>query len=231
MFNDYDLLANELGFRGRTVRALAAASHRIRHLQLADSIGIDFHKTGFAPYVSSLVLVRDRPRFRPDRPRRERRCRICFNRANIIRPCSRWKRLAAGTGPMAALANLLLLGKEGLRVLLGHAVEMAEVLRELIESHPNLTVLNGENVGPVTLFRAYPDGVDTFTSKTASAPTRLSRSALRPQRLQPPDLRAGPRRSPRRPRRGDFADRLLPADRLRRPDRRPKVLRPLALLR
>jgi len=27
------------------------------------------------------------------------------------------------------------------------AVEMAEVLRELIESHPNLTVLNGENVG------------------------------------------------------------------------------------
>jgi hypothetical protein len=42
---------------------------------------------------------------------------------------------------------------------------MAEVLRERIESHPNLTVLNGENVGPVTLFRAYPDGVDTFDVK------------------------------------------------------------------
>jgi L-2,4-diaminobutyrate decarboxylase len=44
-------------------------------------------------------------------------------------------------------------------------VEMAEVLREMIESHPNLTVLNGENVGPVTLFRAYPDGIDTFSVK------------------------------------------------------------------
>ena len=33
------------------------------------------------------------------------------------------------------------------------------------KSHPNLTVLNGENVGPVTLFRAYPDGVDTFSIK------------------------------------------------------------------
>jgi hypothetical protein len=64
---------------------------------------------------------------------------------------------------MAALANLVLLGKQGLRTLLGHAVEMAEVLREQIESHPDLTVLNGDNVGPVTLFRAYPHGVDTFT--------------------------------------------------------------------
>ncbi len=71
----------------------------------------------------------------------------------------------SGTGPMTALASLLLLGKQGLSVLLGHAVEMAEVLRELIESHPNLTVLNGDNHGPVTLFRAYPDGVDTFEVK------------------------------------------------------------------
>ena len=66
---------------------------------------------------------------------------------------------------MAALANLLLLGKEGLRTLLGHAVEMAEVLRELIAARPELTVLNDENVGPVTLFRAYPPGVDTFSVK------------------------------------------------------------------
>jgi glutamate/tyrosine decarboxylase-like PLP-dependent enzyme len=64
---------------------------------------------------------------------------------------------------MAALANLLLLGKEGYRVLLGHAVEMSEVLRERIESNPHLTVLNHQNVGPVTLFRAYPDNVNTFT--------------------------------------------------------------------
>src|SRR5688500_20373546 len=71
----------------------------------------------------------------------------------------------SGAGPLAALANLLLFGKEGLRTLLGHAVEMAEVLREAIESHPDVTVLNGDNVGPVTLFRVYPHGVDTFTIK------------------------------------------------------------------
>ena len=42
------------------MRALAAAGRRISKLHRADSIGIDFHKTGFAPYISSLFLVRDR---------------------------------------------------------------------------------------------------------------------------------------------------------------------------
>ena len=59
VFNDYDFEENALGFRPRTIRALAGACRRIRHLSLADSIGIDFHKTGFAPYISSLVLVKN----------------------------------------------------------------------------------------------------------------------------------------------------------------------------
>ena len=60
VFNGYDFERNPLGFRPRTVRALAAACRRISKLHRADSIGVDFHKTGFAPYISSLVLVRDR---------------------------------------------------------------------------------------------------------------------------------------------------------------------------
>jgi glutamate/tyrosine decarboxylase-like PLP-dependent enzyme len=163
-FNDYDWLGNELGFRGRTVRALAAAAHRIRHLPLADSIGIDFHKTGFAPYISSLVLVRRREDF--DRIARAREAMPYLFQSGEYHPAMyTLETTRGGGGPLSALASLLLLGKEGLRVLLGHAVEMAEVLRERIESHPNLTVLNGGNVGPVTLFRAYPDGIDTFTIK------------------------------------------------------------------
>jgi L-2,4-diaminobutyrate decarboxylase len=53
------------------------------------------------------------------------------------------------------------------------------VLREQIEGHPNVTVLNGENVGPVTLFRAYPDGVDTFTVKERETRDAGYRDALR----------------------------------------------------
>jgi glutamate/tyrosine decarboxylase-like PLP-dependent enzyme len=64
---------------------------------------------------------------------------------------------------MAALANLMLFGKNGLRSLLGHLVSMAEALREQLEAHSATHVLNNGNYGPVTLFRVYPDGVDTFS--------------------------------------------------------------------
>jgi hypothetical protein len=63
VFNDYDWDVNALGFRHRTVRALAGTSRRIRHLGLADSIGVDFHKTGFTPYISSAVLLKDKHDF------------------------------------------------------------------------------------------------------------------------------------------------------------------------
>ena len=164
VFNDYDFEADPLEFRGRTVRALAAAQYRIRHLPLADSIGVDFHKTGFAPYISSLVLVRDGRDFQ--RIARSRDQMPYLYQSGEYHPgMFTLETTRSGTGPMAALASLLLLGKDGLRTLLGHAVAMAETLREQIESHPDLVVLNGDNVGPVTLFRVYPRGVDTFTVK------------------------------------------------------------------
>ncbi|HEY1599815.1 MAG TPA: pyridoxal-dependent decarboxylase [Pirellulales bacterium] len=164
VFNDYDFLQNALGFRGRTVRALAKAHHNLQYLSLADSIGIDFHKTGFAPYISSLVIFRDRDDLQYILRPRESLPYIFQSGAHhpglFTLETSR-----SATGPMAALANMLLLGKEGFRALLGHMVEMAEVLREALVAHPDLTVLNGENVGPVTLFRVYPRGTDTFTVK------------------------------------------------------------------
>lgn len=164
VFKDYSFLENPLEFRGRTVRALAAAHRRISQLGLADSIGIDFHKTGYCPYVSSLVLFRDKNDFRfLCRPKES--MPYLYQSGEYHPGMYTLETSRSGTGPMAALANLLLFGKQGLRVLLGHAVEMAEVLREGIESHPDLTVVNDENVGPVTLFRVYPPGVDTFSVK------------------------------------------------------------------
>jgi L-2,4-diaminobutyrate decarboxylase len=161
VFNDYDFAHNPLGFRHRTVRALAGTRRRIQHLPLADSIGIDFHKTGFAPYVSSLFLAKDggdlelicrKPEETP----------YLFHDGHYHPGRYTLETTRSGAGPMAALANLRLFGKQGLRSLLGHLVTMAEVLREHLEGHAATTVVNRGNFGPVTLFRVYPDGVDTF---------------------------------------------------------------------
>lgn len=178
-FNDYEFEQNPLGFRARTVRALAKARERLRHLHLADSVAIDFHKTGFCPYMSTLLLVKNRAdlvaitRPKSDMP--------YLYQTGHYHP-GQWtlETSRAGTGPLAALANLLLFGKDGFRALLGHLVEMAEVLREELESHRFTTVLNGDNVGTVTLFRAYPDDVDPWNVKTRERtdPTYADRLAL-----------------------------------------------------
>lgn len=164
VFNDYDFGSNRLGFRPRTVRALAGACRRIRHLSLADSIGLDFHKTGFAPYVSSLVLFREREDLRlAARPAEQMPYLYHFGEH---RPGTfTLETTRAGTGPLAALGNYRLFGKEGLQVILGYIVEMAQLLREHLEGQEGTTVLNRDNFGTVTLFRAYPDGVDTFAIK------------------------------------------------------------------
>lgn len=162
VFNDYDFQKNPLDFRHRTVRALAGAKRRIQKLPLADSIGIDFHKTGFCPYISTLFLVKDAhdlesiSRQQSDTP-------YLFHDGHYHPGRYTLETSRSGSGPLAALANLRLFGKDGLRSLLGHVVAMAEVLREHLEGHAATTVCNRGNFGPVTLFRVYPDGVDTFS--------------------------------------------------------------------
>jgi hypothetical protein len=71
-----------------------------------------------------------------------------------------------------------LLGKEGLRVTIGHIVEMTQLLREHLEGHASTCVLNRDNFGTVTLFRAYPDGVDTFSIKDQEMTNEAFRDIL-----------------------------------------------------
>ena len=164
VFNDYDFEANPLGFRPRTLRALAGACRRIRHLALADSVGVDFHKTGFTPYISSLVLVKDREDLQ--RVARHPELMPYLYHSGEYRPgMYTLETSRAGTGPLAAMANYRLFGRQGLQALLGHIVEMAQLLREHLEGREGTTVLNRDNFGAVTLFRAYPPGVDTFAIK------------------------------------------------------------------
>jgi L-2,4-diaminobutyrate decarboxylase len=178
VFNDYDFQENPLGFRPRTVRALAGVRRQIQHLGLADSLGIDFHKTGFAPYVSSMVLVRDAAEFQ--RVARSADSMPYLFQSGSYHP-GRYtlETTRSGSGPMAALANLRLFGKNGLRALLGHLVTMAEALREQLEGHAATHVLNGGNFGPVTLFRVYPDGVDTFSFPQREQTDATCRDKLR----------------------------------------------------
>lgn len=161
VFRDYDFAANPLEFPDRTLRALAGANRRIRHLHLPDSIGVDYHKTGFAPYVSSAFFVKDAKELEM-LSRDQATTPYLFQSGDYNPGRFTLETSRSGCGPMSALGALQLLGKTGLRTLLRHLVTMAETLRNRLTAQPTISVMNPDNFGPVTLFRVYPDGVDTF---------------------------------------------------------------------
>jgi glutamate/tyrosine decarboxylase-like PLP-dependent enzyme len=159
VFRDYDFDDNPLGFHARTLRSLMDSLERIDSLQMADSIGIDFHKTGYAPYISSVFLLKNRDDLALLSRVPEQMPYLYqvghYHPGIYTLECSR-----AGASALAALASMQLLGKQGYRVLIGHTVEMAEMLRERLERHECIRVLNDYNYGPVTLFRVYPPNVN-----------------------------------------------------------------------
>lgn len=161
VFRDYNFSLNSLEFPDRTLRALAGANRRMRYLHLADSTGVDYHKTGFAPYISSAFFVKDAQDLQI-LARDQATTPYLFQSGEYNPGRFTLETSRSGTGPMAALGTLQLLGKTGLRTLLGHIVTMAETLRNRLSAHPSISVMNAENYGPVTLFRVYPDSVDTF---------------------------------------------------------------------
>jgi L-2,4-diaminobutyrate decarboxylase len=159
VFKNYDFKNNPLGFHARTLRSLQDSLLRISSINMADSIGIDFHKTGYAPYISSLFLVKNRADLTL-LSRVPEQMPYLYQYGYYHPGIYTLETSRPGTGPLAALANIQLLGKRGYRVLIGHVVEMAEMLREGLESQPFICVLNDHNYGPVTLFRVYPEGID-----------------------------------------------------------------------
>lgn len=163
VFNDYDFAANPMDFSPRTLRSLWDAKTGISSLKLADSIGIDFHKTGFAPYTSSLFLCRNKDDINLI-AREKDIMPYLFQFGNYHPGVYTLETSRPGGSVLSAWANLRFFGKEGYRALLGHVVSMAEALRHRMEHSDFVCLINDYNYGPVTLFRVYPEGVDTKTA-------------------------------------------------------------------
>lgn len=157
VFRDYDFAANPLEFDADTREALSEAARRVAGLRFTDSLGVDFHKTGFVPYVSSLLVVRERGQF--ERLLRDQATMpYLFHSGDYHPGMYSLETTRSASGVLSALASLRLFGCSGLQVLLGHAVARTQQLRRHLAQRPWLRLVNRLNGGPVTLYRAYPPG-------------------------------------------------------------------------
>lgn len=159
-FVDYDLHRNPLGFSGPVVAKLSLLVERLKTVRHADSFGTDFHKTGFAPYTSSMIVMRDGQDF--SRLRRDGGVMTpLFHDKDAYNPGTFTLETSRSAANMVATwVGLQALGKEGMRQLLGHALETAEALRRHLTALAGLDAkaINKDSYGPDVFVRCYPPG-------------------------------------------------------------------------
>ncbi|MDJ0617799.1 MAG: pyridoxal-dependent decarboxylase [Calothrix sp. MO_192.B10] len=158
-FKGYDFTANPLGFAPTVLAEIQKNYEAISKVIHADAIGCDFHKTGWATYNCSVVMVRDLHKFQEllSRPGSAYlQARTCYNPGLYTLEVSR-----SGSYSMAAWATLKFMGYEGFRSILGGILELQHYLRhEVIANEPTTVCVNAADSGFVTLFRVYKTGVD-----------------------------------------------------------------------
>ena len=157
-FRTYDFKQNPLQFSKKALKVLEHNYIQMKPLYHADAIGIDFHKTGWAPYNCSFFIVknydnlndllgRPLPGYLQDR--------TPYNPFKFTLETSR-----TGAYSMSGWATLKLFGHEGYQVMLGRIIEVGLFFRQLLKKDKNLVCVNPDNHGFVTLFRVYPKHID-----------------------------------------------------------------------
>lgn len=155
---EYDTVGNPYGFASEVLPLVEQAKVHCRTLRYADSVTIDFHKMGWGHYPASAFIVNHRNdlvhlfRSKEDIP--------YFSEAEYRRDpalftleCSR-----PAIGPYSVMASLNGIGLAGFQVLVTHALEMAQYLKQRLAALDYCRVLNWNTVGTSVVWWVLPKG-------------------------------------------------------------------------
>jgi hypothetical protein len=139
-YKDYDFVANPLKIDPEALDRISRIIKDLRGIHRADSFGIDLHKMGFCPYISSVFMVRDR---------------TLLNGQDNVR---NWpfiytiENSRPGDGPNSAYIALNVLGVVGFQILIAHLTEIAVHLQRRIEETGDFDVINKTGLGTSVMF-------------------------------------------------------------------------------
>ena len=148
----------------------------MKELSYADAVGIDFHKVGWAPYVSSCFLYKNAEEFESIHRRggdAYLQVRTPYNPMYYTLEVSR-----TASGSLAGWATLKYFGMEGMQAILGGILETKYYLFDLIKTHSDMVCVNPDDSGLITLFRVYPKGTDATAQFNKELNERTSRTDL-----------------------------------------------------
>ncbi|PXF41887.1 L-2,4-diaminobutyrate decarboxylase [Gracilariopsis chorda] len=160
-FKGYDFSKNPAGITKSISDTIEQIYNKILKIQYADAVGVDFHKTGWVPYATSLFLAKDLPKFKSlmNRPGA-----VYLNERTEYNPGLYSLEVSRSAAPaLSAWATLRYFGLQGFQTTITNVLEMSLCLREILKAEPNMICVNEEDTAFVTLFRVYPDDVDAET--------------------------------------------------------------------
>ena len=157
-FADYDFENNPLEFSDRILPILKQNGNAMKELSYADAVGVDFHKLGWAPYVSSCFMYKNAEEFESIHRRGGNAYLQVRNPYNPMYYSLEVSRTPSGS--LAGWATLKYFGKEGMQAILGGILETKYYLYDLLAACPDMVCVNPDDSGMVTLFRIYPKGTD-----------------------------------------------------------------------
>ncbi len=157
-FKNYNFKSNPLGFSEEVLPYIEKNYNAIKGIFFADAFAVDFHKTGFSPYISSVFVYKNALEFETLLSRGTSaylQSRSPYNPMNYTLEVSR-----AATGSMAGWATLKFFGHEGFQSVLGGILENKVYLQNQISENSEMICVNPFDYGLVTLLRIYPKDVN-----------------------------------------------------------------------
>lgn len=159
-YNGYDFNSNPMNIPKQTLDKIQLMHSYISEIKYADSCGMDFHKTGYAPYISSIIMFHDKKDyyFLGDK---EQDVDVKKLQYGGFAPFEQTLELTRSSdGPLAAWATLKAIGVNGYREIIANSLESTQYFRDAINSLPFAEVVNPMSNGVATLFILKPDGFE-----------------------------------------------------------------------
>jgi hypothetical protein len=162
VFKDYDFTLNPLEFSSRTIDKVKKILGKITTLKYADSFGVDFHKTGYVAYNSSLFMLKNKDEFKLIRREGDLMTPLFHDNSAYNPGTYTLETSRSAANILATWIALQTFGLEGYQTLLGHALEMSFIYRDEIQKYADegVYVANQESYGPDVFIRCYPPGID-----------------------------------------------------------------------
>ena len=142
--------------KGSDLKKIKILNSRVQELRYADSLGVDFHKTGFCPYVSSLFIVKQRKDFYKLNSKKEMTLdELYYGNYNPFEATLELTR--PSSGPIMALTTLKSLGIKGFQEIIANMFVSTEKFREILVQNDNIIMLNENTEWLATLFIIKPE--------------------------------------------------------------------------